>query len=69
MYFIPVAMLIRAVAPPDFWVSIGQAPADYAAVDAAGFLGNLVPVTMGNIVGGTLLVGAVYWLVYLRHHR
>jgi formate transporter len=67
MYFIPVAMLIRAVAPPEFWVSIGHVPEDYAAVDLAGFAGNLVPVTLGNIVGGTLLVGAVYWLVYLRH--
>ena len=66
MYFIPVAMLIRNVAPAEFWVSIGHAPADYAAVDLAGLVGNLVPVTLGNIVGGTLLVGAVYWLVYLR---
>ena len=66
MYFIPVAMLIRLVAPAEFWASIGHAPADYAAVDLAGLVGNLVPVTLGNIVGGTLLVGAVYWLVYLR---
>jgi formate/nitrite transporter len=66
MYFIPVAMLIRVVAPADFWASIGHVPADYAAVDLAGLVGNLVPVTLGNIVGGTLLVGAVYWLVYLR---
>jgi formate/nitrite transporter FocA (FNT family) len=29
-------------------------------------VGNLLPVTLGNIVGGTVLVGAVYWLVYLR---
>ena len=28
-------------------------------------LRNLVPVTLGNIVGGSLLVGAVYWFVYL----
>jgi formate/nitrite transporter FocA (FNT family) len=35
-------------------------------VDVAGLVGNLVPVTLGNIVGGTLMVGAVYWLVYLR---
>jgi formate/nitrite transporter FocA (FNT family) len=27
---------------------------------------NLVPVTLGNIVGGALLVGLVYWFVYLR---
>jgi len=37
------------------------------ALDAAGMAGNLVPVTLGNMVGGTLLVAAVYWLVYLRH--
>ena len=27
---------------------------------------NLVPVTLGNVIGGTLLVGIVYWFVYLR---
>jgi formate transporter len=69
MYFIPVGMLIRAVAPASFWASIDAAPADYAALDWAGLLGNLVPVTLGNIVGGTILVGAVYWLVYLRSKR
>lgn len=30
------------------------------------FLGNLIPVTVGNIVGGGVLVAATYWLVYLR---
>jgi len=69
MYFIPAGMLIRAVAPDAFWAQIEHAPADYAALDWAGLVGNLVPVTMGNIVGGTILVGAVYWLVYLRGKR
>ena len=27
---------------------------------------NLLPVTIGNIIGGAVLVGAVYWFVYLR---
>ena len=27
---------------------------------------NLVPVTLGNLIGGTMLVAAVYWFVYLR---
>jgi hypothetical protein len=27
---------------------------------------NLLPVTIGNIIGGALLVGAVYWFVFLR---
>jgi formate transporter len=31
------------------------------------FLGrNLLPVTIGNVIGGAVLVGAVYWFVYLR---
>ena len=33
----------------------------------ARFVGsNLLPVTLGNMVGGGLLVAAIYWLVYLR---
>ena len=31
-----------------------------------GFLANLVPVTLGNIVGGGVFVALVYWLIYLR---
>lgn len=32
-----------------------------------GFLvDNLVPVTIGNIIGGALMVSAVYWFSYLR---
>jgi formate transporter len=69
MYFIPVGMLIRAGAPASFWTAIGQAPADYAVLNWQGLIGNLVPVALGNIVGGTILVGAVYWLVYLREGR
>lgn len=29
-------------------------------------MNNLVPVTLGNIVGGVILVGIVFWFVYLR---
>jgi formate/nitrite transporter FocA (FNT family) len=31
-----------------------------------GVVGNLVPVTLGNIVGGAGGVAAVYWAIYLR---
>ena len=30
-------------------------------------LKNLLPVTLGNILGGAGIVGVGYWLVYLRH--
>ena len=35
-------------------------------ITLSGFFGNLVPVTLGNIVGGSVFVALVYWLVYLR---
>lgn len=35
-------------------------------VTPAGLVGNLVPVTLGNIVGGGVFVALVYWVVYLR---
>ncbi len=30
------------------------------------FINNLIPVTLGNIVGGSLCVAIVYWLIYLK---
>ncbi|MEX1204729.1 MAG: formate/nitrite family transporter [Dongiaceae bacterium] len=66
MYFIPFGLFIRLWAPSSFWTSIGATPADYADITWFGLVANLVPVTIGNIVGGGVLVGAVYWFVYLR---
>lgn len=67
MYFLPIALLIRDFAPPEFWTGIGRSAADYADLTWSAFLlKNLVPVTIGNIIGGGVLVGAVYRLVYLR---
>lgn len=37
-----------------------------APITPAGMLGNLLPVIAGNIVGGSVLVAAVYWVIYLR---
>jgi formate/nitrite transporter len=67
MYFIPAGLFIKAGAPDSFWASIGRTPADFPALTWGNFLiGNLVPVTLGNIIGGSIMVGAVYWFVYLR---
>jgi formate transporter FocA len=67
MYFIPAGLFIKAFAPGAFWSGIGQAAADYPDLTWGRFLlGNLLPVTLGNVVGGAVLVGAVYWFVYLR---
>ena len=67
MYFIPIALFVKAGAPESFWANIGQAPADYPRLTWDRFLfNNLLPVTLGNLVGGAVLVGAIYWFVYLR---
>lgn len=55
MYFVPVAMMVKAER------GTGE------AIDSISFLANnLLPVTIGNVVGGAFLVGLVYWFVYLR---
>jgi formate transporter len=67
MYFVPLGILIRMRAPESFWLAVEAVPADYAALTWTGFLWhNLLPVTIGNIIGGVALVGVTYWFVYLR---
>ncbi len=66
IYFIPIGLFIKAGAPDSFWASIGKTAADYPNLTWWNFAANLVPVTIGNIIGGAVLVGAVYWFIYLR---
>ena len=67
MYFLPIGWLIKVGAPAAFWQAIGKSAADYSSLTwEAIVLHNLLPVTLGNILGGAVLVGAVYWFVYLR---
>jgi formate transporter len=66
MYFIPEAIVIRTWAPVGFWATIDATAADYPNLTVEGFLANLIPVTIGNVIGGALMVGIVYWFVYLR---
>ena len=68
MFTFPLALLILDHAPAAFWTSIGATPEAYAAVTAAAAMGNVIPVTIGNVIGGAGLVGLVYWFVYLRGH-
>ena len=67
MYFIPMGLAIKQVAGESFWSSIGSSPANYAALTWENFLlRNLLPVTIGNIIGGAVGVGVVYYVIYLR---
>jgi formate transporter len=70
MFFFPAAIAQKAWAPEQFWVNTDTAAGDYPHVGWQAFLlDNLLPVTLGNIIGGAVLVGLVYWFVYLRPAR
>jgi len=70
MYFIPIGLFIKAGAPDSFWTSIHKTAADFGNLTWDNFLiNNLLPVTIGNIIGGALMVGVVYWFIYLRHQH
>lgn len=70
MYFIPMGLLIKDFAPAAFWTAIGKTAADFANLTWANFfIKNLLPVTIGNIIGGSGFVGLVYWFAYLRPQK
>ena len=68
MYFIPLGLLVKREGSVTAVDSV--AGLDLSNLTWADFFArNLLPVTLGNIAGGALMVGAVYWFVYLRPQR
>lgn len=67
MYEIPMGILLQSTASPEFWTAHGLEAAKYADLTWVNFLWhNLLPVTIGNIIGGSLLIGMGNWLLFLR---
>ncbi|MCW4439257.1 formate transporter FocA [Vibrio splendidus] len=67
MFQVPLAIGIKTFAPAEFWTMTGANPANYVDLNMMDFLmNNLLPVTIGNIIGGGIFVGMWYWLIYLR---
>ena len=65
MYFVPMGIALKA--DPALAEYVGTLGAKTDALTWAGFLNNnLVPVTIGNIVGGAIFVGIVYFLAYVK---
>jgi len=64
MYFIPFGLLIKAFDP----AFVAEKGLDLANLTWGNFfINNLLPVTIGNIIGGGVLVAAIYWSVFLRN--
>jgi formate/nitrite transporter len=64
MYFVPIGLLIKQY-DPTFTQSTGLALEKLTW--SAFVVNNLIPVTIGNIIGGAVLVAIVYWFIFLRH--
>jgi formate/nitrite transporter len=69
MYLIPLGLLIKSWGPASFLAHVEGAGVSYDGLTWSAFVLSLIPVTMGNIVGGGGLVGAVYWFIFLRPAR
>ena len=68
MYFIPMGLLIKWL-DPGFVAGLAKAGIQVNTANLTLgnlFLKNLLPVTIGNIIGGAGMVGLVYWFIYLR---
>ena len=59
MYYIPAGLFCKAL------YGVDNEKLTWGAM----FVKNLIPVTLGNIVGGAGLVGLPYWFVYLREKK
>jgi formate transporter len=66
MYFIPMG--IAMAGQTEVLQAAGVTAAQVTNLTALGLVHNLIPVTIGNIIGGTS-VGLIYWLIFLRKER
>ena len=66
MYFVPYALLIKAFDPA---FAVAQKIDLTSLTWGSFFLKNLIPVTLGNIIGGSVLVAAMYWFIFLREKK
>ncbi|OTQ75230.1 formate transporter FocA [Gilliamella apicola] len=66
MFMIPMGIVINNFASPEFWAATGVSPDTFKALTVEHFIvNNLIPVTIGNILGG-LLVALPNWALHLR---
>jgi formate/nitrite transporter FocA (FNT family) len=61
MFLIPIGILVKDA--PSVATAMKFSTAN---LNWGGFLQNLIPVTIGNIIGGAVFVGGFYWYIYVR---
>ncbi|MBV7432489.1 formate transporter FocA [Dermabacteraceae bacterium P13264] len=74
MFMLPMGLMIKAFGGDAFWTSdavkaAGKTIADYDGLTIGSAIwNNIIPVTIGNIIGGAIFVGVYFWVVYRRNN-
>ena len=66
MYFIGFGLMVKDAAGGEFWKLISLSSTKFPDLTFGGFAANLTAVTIGNVIGGAVLVAGAYWLLYRR---
>ena len=65
MYFIPMGLLVKQWGDPSLWNQFPELSQHMASLTWNNYIfNNLIPVTIGNIIGGAGFVGLAYWFIY-----
>ncbi|QIZ78272.1 formate transporter FocA [Ferrimonas lipolytica] len=65
LFMVPLGIAIQSTAGPEFWLTLGVDSSVYADLTWGHFIvNNLIPVTIGNIVGGAVVVGLGYRTIF-----
>lgn len=68
MYYIPAGILAKTV--PEYLAASGLSEAALSGLNRTSFFTkNLIPVTLGNIIGGGIFVGLAYWLAFRKRRN
>ncbi|WP_062270567.1 formate transporter FocA [Endozoicomonas arenosclerae] len=67
MFLLPMGWLIKSIASPEFWEATGYSADYFNNINLFNMVVmNLIPATIGNIIGGGVMVGLSNWFVHLR---
>jgi formate/nitrite transporter len=66
MYFVPIGLFIKQFDQ----AYVAASGLDLSTLSWSSFvINNLIPVSIGNIIGGSIFVAAIYWSIFLRNQE
>lgn len=67
MYYLTIGLLAKG--NPVYVEASHQTAEKLANLNVMGIIHNLIPVTIGNIIGGSILIGLTYWFIYKKSEK